>query len=221
MKNKSKALLLVVCAILLVAASVFGTLAYLTDQAAVKNTFTVGQVYLTLNETKVTEDGKPVPNADRVQENKYHLLPGHTYTKDPKVTVTKNSESAYVRMLATITYQAEADAVFGKYGVTNWLNIDTANWKVNGNPVTVKDETNGTISRTYEFRHVSVVPKNSNADTPLAPLFDTLTIPGAVTSEEMVYLNNMSISVVAHAIQSAGFGNADEAWIAFGTQHRG
>lgn len=44
MKTKSKALLLTLCAVLLVAASVLGTMAYLTSSAEVKNTFTVGKV---------------------------------------------------------------------------------------------------------------------------------------------------------------------------------
>jgi predicted ribosomally synthesized peptide with SipW-like signal peptide len=41
MKNAKKAILLTLCAILLVAGSVAGTLAYLTDRSSVENTFTV------------------------------------------------------------------------------------------------------------------------------------------------------------------------------------
>ncbi len=44
MKIRSKALLLPLCAILLVIVSALGTVAYLTSKAAVTNTFTVGQV---------------------------------------------------------------------------------------------------------------------------------------------------------------------------------
>lgn len=44
MKTRSKALLLTLCAVLLVAASVLGTMAYLTSTDEVTNTFTVGQV---------------------------------------------------------------------------------------------------------------------------------------------------------------------------------
>ena len=39
-----KSLLIVLCAVLLVAATVVGTLAFLTDRETVTNTFTVGDV---------------------------------------------------------------------------------------------------------------------------------------------------------------------------------
>ncbi|MFR6087431.1 MAG: SipW-dependent-type signal peptide-containing protein [Oscillospiraceae bacterium] len=86
-RNRIKPLLTLCCALLLVAAGVFGTLAYLTGTDTVNNTFTVGNVKITLDEAKVTTDGTPVEGADRVKANEYHLLPGHTYTKDPTVTV--------------------------------------------------------------------------------------------------------------------------------------
>ena len=49
MKNLKKALVLLLCAILLVVGSVMGTLAYLTSQDQVTNTFTVGNVEIDLS----------------------------------------------------------------------------------------------------------------------------------------------------------------------------
>ena len=83
MKTKSKALLLTLCAVLLVAASVLGTMAYLTSTDTVTNTFTVGSVAIKLDEAKANPDGTLVEGADRVKGNAYKLLPGHTYNKDP------------------------------------------------------------------------------------------------------------------------------------------
>ena len=100
-RNRIKPLLTLCCALLLVAAGVFGTLAYLTGTDTVNNTFTVGNVKITLDEAKVTTDGTPVEGADRVKANEYHLLPGHTYTKDPTVTVEEGSDLSYVRMKVT------------------------------------------------------------------------------------------------------------------------
>ena len=57
MKTKSKALLMTLCAVLLVAASVLGTMAYLTSTDEVENTFTVGNVKIALDEAKVNADG--------------------------------------------------------------------------------------------------------------------------------------------------------------------
>lgn len=105
-KTKTKALLMSLCAVLLVAASVLGTMAYLTDSKDVKNTFTVGNVAIKLDEAKVDEKGNLVKNqddtlADRVTQNEYKLLPNHTYVKDPTVTVLKPSVASYVRMKVT------------------------------------------------------------------------------------------------------------------------
>ena len=100
-RNRIKPLLTLCCALLLVAAGVFGTLAYLTGTDTVDNTFTVGNVKITLDEAKVTTDGTPVEGADRVKANEYHLLPGHTYTKDPTVTVKANSEACWLFVKVT------------------------------------------------------------------------------------------------------------------------
>ena len=96
MKKKTKALMLVLCAVLLVTASVLGTMAYLTSRDEVVNTFTVGKVAITLDEAKVDPDGTAVTPAERVKQNAYHLLPGHGYTKDPTVHVQANSEDSFI-----------------------------------------------------------------------------------------------------------------------------
>ena len=72
-----KSIALVMMAVLLVAASVMGTLAYLTSTDTVKNTFTVGKVAITLDEADVDVYGAPIENAARVRANEYKLIPGH------------------------------------------------------------------------------------------------------------------------------------------------
>ncbi len=96
MKTKTKALVLTVSAVLLVVATVFATVAFLTDTDAVTNTFTVGKVDITLDEAKVDEYGEPVADAARVQANEYKLIPGHTYTKDPTIHVAEGSEKCWL-----------------------------------------------------------------------------------------------------------------------------
>ncbi|MGN0715610.1 MAG: SipW-dependent-type signal peptide-containing protein, partial [Anaerovoracaceae bacterium] len=114
--SKKKALLMMVCAVMLVLVSVMGTMAYLTSTDEVVNTFTVGKVAITLDEAKANADGTLVPNADRVKANSYKLLPGHTYAKDPMVTVLAGSESSYIKMTVTFTKAAELDAIFAPTG---------------------------------------------------------------------------------------------------------
>ena len=229
MKIKHKALLLSLCAVLLVAATVFGTLAYLTDTEAVTNTFAVGSVGLSLDEADVKPDGTLDTN-DRVQANEYHLLPGHTYIKDPTVTVDAKSEDAYIRMVVKVENIDQlklalpdskyygADGVFLLQNlVTGW---DNNIWVYEGYTA---DGNNGI----YEFRYVGndienpgngIVVKSETA-TVLPDLFTHITVPGEIDNTHLAYLDNVNIVVTAHAIQADGFADADAAWTAFGTQH--
>lgn len=90
---KKKIVALVMCMVLLVAVSITGTLAYLTSTATVTNTFTVGNVSITMDESDVDDS---TPNQDRDTENSYKLLPGGTYSKDPTIHVANGSEPCYL-----------------------------------------------------------------------------------------------------------------------------
>ena len=212
MKTRSKALLLTLCAVLLVAASVLGTMAYLTSTDEVTNTFTVGQVKIKLDEAKANSDGSLVANADRVKANEYKLLPGHTYNKDPMVTVLNGSEPSYVKMTVTFSMANELDAIFAPGGanLTSIFNgYDGDNWIDKGN---TKDETANT--RTYEFWYKEAVGAPT-ADVALDALFDSITVPGTITNEQLATIEGMTITVNAYAIQADGFANAEAAWDAF------
>lgn len=94
---KMKKVLAMACAMALTAAiAVGGTLAYLTSTDNVTNTFTVGNVAITLDEAKVNPDGTPIAGEPRVDNNQYKLMPGHLYMKDPAVHVDANSEDSYL-----------------------------------------------------------------------------------------------------------------------------
>lgn len=212
MKTRSKALLLTLCAVLLVAATIFGTMAYLTSTDTVTNTFTVGKVNIKLDEAKANPDGSLVANADRVKANSYKLLPGHTYSKDPMVTVLSGSESSYVKMTVTFSKAKELDAIFAPDGANLtriFSGYDAANWIAKGN---TKDATANT--RTYEFWYKEAVAA-PDGDVALDALFDSITVPGEITNEQLATIEGMTITVNAYAIQADGFANADAAWAAF------
>ncbi len=207
-----KSIALVMMAVLLVAASVMGTLAYLTSKESVKNTFTVGKVKITLDEAKVDEDGKAIEGADRVKENSYKLMPGHEYTKDPTVTVKAGSEESYVRLLVTINNASQLKAVFGdsflpQNYVKGW---DSTAW-----PCVKTTSNNDDNTVTYEFRYKDVVSAGAD-DVKLGALFNSFWVPGEnMSADELDKLNGLEITVVAHAIQADGFANPDAAWEAF------
>lgn len=212
MKTAKKAMLMTLCAIILVVATVFGTMAYLTSTDEVVNTFTVGNVAIKLDEAKVNPDGSLVTGAARVKENSYKLLPGHTYTKDPTVTVVEGSEESYVRMKVTFNNANELDTIFAPDGanLTSIFNgYDSANWIAKGN---TEDATANT--RTYEFWYKEAVGAPT-ADVALDALFDSITVPGTITKDQLAKLADFKITVVAEAIQADGFANADAAWAEF------
>lgn len=67
---------------LLIGCAIGGTVAWLTDKTtAVVNTFTYGDINITLSETT---------------GNDYKIIPGVNITKDPKVTVKANSEDCWL-----------------------------------------------------------------------------------------------------------------------------
>lgn len=241
MKTKSKALLLTLCAVLLVAASVMGTMAYLTSTDEVNNTFTVGNVKITLDEAKVDTDGTPAAPAERVKANSYKLLPGHTYTKDPTVTVIKGSESSYVRMKVTFNNAAQiiamctdpdfADEITGVENafplirMVNFVEANAAKWNglvpdnmteaeemLGNTKYFVYDKTADTLTYYYYYTETVAAP---TADVVLPVLFDSITVPEWVTGDQLAELNNFKITAVAEAIQADGFANADAAWAAY------
>ena len=224
MKAYRKPLAMILCAFALVAVSIFGTMAYLTDTDAVTNTFTVGHVDIKLDEALVDEYGNTVTGegAKRVDANKYHLVPGHVYDKDPTVTVLKGSEEAYVRMLVTVENLKglkEAFAGHDEYFAGDVFLLqklcegwDPAKWLYEG----FDSDTS-----TYEFRYYEKVGawKGSTAEEKLEPLFETISLPGElINNAEMDMIKGVEIKVVAHAIQADTFDDDDKAWDAFGNQ---
>ena len=92
-KRISRVFLPICLLVVLAVVSIGSTVAYLTSSpAAVVNTFTVGDVDITLTETKYNgkdaddEDSYASAPAEGV-DNSYPMVPGKKYTKDPVVTV--------------------------------------------------------------------------------------------------------------------------------------
>jgi hypothetical protein len=181
----------------------------------VVNTFTVGNVDITVDEAPVTPDGEVIPGEDRVEGNDYHLIPGQTYTKDPTMTVKKGSEESYVRMMVTINCISQLRGIFGDGFLPHeYIDGKDSNiWVYNS---TVE---NGDNTVTYEFRYYKTVDAfEATEDIVLEPLFTSFTIPGELTGEQLATIADLEIRVEGHAIQTASFDNADAAWTAFGAQ---
>ena len=191
MKNAKKLILLALCAVLLVGASVMGTLAYLTSTDKVENTFTVGKVEITMDEADVDEYGVPVDGATRVQENEYKLIPGHTYTKDPTIHVAQGSEACYVFVkiengIAGIEGTAK---IADQLAANGWAQLATGSdiW----------------------YKGTAVDARNAAQDV---AVFGSFTIATTASGTDIANLASAKIIVTAYAIQADGFNSAVEAW---------
>ena len=124
-----KKLMTVLALVLVIAMSVAGTVAYLTSTDTVTNTFTVGNVEITLDEAKVDEYGVADTSATRVDKNDYKLIPGHTYTKDPTIHVADGSEDCWLFAKIENNLGTAATLTMG----TGWTEIDSTNhvWAYN------------------------------------------------------------------------------------------
>ena len=211
------------CAVLLVGATIAGTMAYLTSTKDVKNTFTVGQVGIELHETGETNRPDGTIGLD------LHLIPGKAVAKDPTVTILKDSEKCYVRMKVTVSNVEKLKKAFNGLTYTgvhgnniSYINDDVFNlhlivdgWKAEDWEYISHNE------GVYEFRYVGelasdgVIPQNTTKDTVLPALFTTITLPTDMTNELIQNLEDVDITVTAEAIQADTFADADDAWDAF------
>lgn len=208
MKTARKAIMLVLCVVLLVVASVMGTLAYLTDTEDVVNTFTVGKVAITLDETNLA------PNATGRTDvgNDYHLLPGKTYVKDPIVHVDAESDDSYIFIKvdnngveAIEETAADYTSVSAQILANGWTW-----WKNEGNV------------------HYFYQEYTKNQDDKNLEVFQQFKVGDAVTNEQLeafytaANTNNgqtKAVIVTAYAIQKTGFeDNVSGAWTALQNQ---
>ena len=205
MKSKRKALLMTLCAVLLVVASVFGTIAYLTDTEAVKNTFTVGQISMSMDEAKVNPDGTVVTGADRVQANEYHLLPGQTYSKDPVIHVDANSEDAYIFIVVDNNgVEAIEETAAGYTSVSAQILANGWTWWKNDGNVHYfyKEYTKGQNDKELEvFQQFKVGDSVTNEQ--LKAFYDDAAANNDVAK---------AVIVTAYAVQKAGFDSYEAAW---------
>lgn len=247
MTKMKKIALIAVCAMLLVCVTIGATVAYLTSTDKVENTFAVGKVKITLDEAQVDTEGNPVPGTDanpnpRVKENSYKLMPGHTYTKDPTVTVKSPSEESYVRLKVTFNNAADiialctdpefADEITGVENafplirMVNFVEANAAKWDgiIPDNMVDTEDmladakyfvKDGDTLTYYFYYKGTVAAPTD---DMKLPVLFDEITVPEWVTGDQLDALNNFKITAVAEAIQADGFADADAAWAAYAAQ---
>lgn len=194
MKTARKALMLILCAALLVSATVMGTLAYLADDDAVTNSFTVGNVAIVLDEADVDGSKTNVTTDGRDQANKYHLIPGSSYVKDPTVHVDAESEKAW--LFVKVENGIEAIEAAGENG-TIATQLGANGWTL------VAGETN-----IYAYKDIATPGKDY-------VVFESFEITG---DADVAQYTNATINVTAYAIQAENFKTSAAAWDAYAAQ---
>ena len=172
MKNFRKVIAMVLVLALTVAMSVAGTIAYLKDTDNAKNTFTVGNIDITLNEDERKDDGKvDVFTNDKIllpivgsaqgdteevttPEGTVVNVPTAANWQDKIVTVTNNkfSQDAWVRVVFAFPADMD-DAVSAAEMMLHWNHdgAETVAWKRvdNGAAVEIDDKEYNLYTYTY------------------------------------------------------------------------
>lgn len=186
MKKKIVSVCLVVC--LLATAIIGTTLAYFTDTAEVTNTFTVGDVTITMDEAPVNPYGEVQPGA-RVTENTYKLIPGRSYTKDPTIHVGADSEDCYL----FVTIDNGISAVIEDLELSGWYNAGSYYYYIGTGDGADADG--------------KVVSGGSDVK-----VFSSFTVLTTVDADALGAVAGNKIVVNAYAVQADGFDSATEAW---------
>ena len=192
MKKQKKILGAALSLVLVALCAVGGTLAWLTDKTdTVTNTFTVGNVSLTLKEHSLNDDGKTLSNTwlDEGKGNTYHLIPGTTYGKDPTVTIGETSEDCWVFL------KVKASTTLSNY-LTYTLDSAWQQYKdANGNPV--------------DGVYYQAQPQTKN--TVLNVLQNkTVTVSDALNTETVI--SDLTLAFTACAVQSANVTTVADAY---------
>ena len=216
---KKKSILMAAIAVMLVAVLVVGgTLAYFTDTKSATNTFTMGNVKITLDESNVND-----PDGNRVTSNEYTgMLPGIQYKKAPVVTNT-GKNGAYVRAVVTI-----------ENGM-NWLGLYNENvWTAPQAEAFMKLICNkmGEGWSLEDYDYVTNAERGSTdfvavlkydgvlaAGKATTAMFENIMLPANATANDIstrVAQNGVfHIDVVAQAIQADGFTSWNDAFAVF------
>lgn len=198
---KLKQILAIVLSVALVACiSVAATVAYLTSTTEqVTNTFTVGDIEITLDENTVDENGKMITTSPAVtHENDYHLYPGSEYDKNPTVHITdKNSENSWI-------FVAVKNEILG---IEDETKIAT---QIEENGWDMLYELNDGVFTVYYMEY-----DKTSTDKDLE-VFSTFKIKESVNNTTLADYQGKQILVKAYAIQKTNLTTADAAWKALG-----
>ena len=200
--NKKKTI--IAAAVLLMVFVVGGTIAYFTDTDTKTNTFTIGNVDITL-----TEDGWDAladTNNNDIPDVAEDMMPGESVTKDPLINnvSTKNPAYVFVKVevpCTTIVAPATTSEELFTYTVNaGWTELSSAQ---------VACTSGGTATHVYYYGSagtLTALAKAANASTPTSttnPVFSNITLLSTLKGNEGL-TGNKEVVVTGYGIQTEG-----------------
>lgn len=204
MKKKSIALTLT-AVMLALAVGIGGTIAYFTSTTdKVTNTFTSGNVAITLDEAKVVKNGDIwEATENRVKENTYEVVyPGANLPKDPTIHVSDGSQEAYVGMKVVVTKASVWKAALEAKNIaldTVVKGHDEDKWARVVEPVFVYDKDEDIDTVTYFYMYKTTVTAGDDCT-----LFTNVVIPKAFDNDELAAIDGFTMTATGYAIQAQG-----------------
>lgn len=221
--NMKKIAILALSLCMIAAIAVTGTIAYFTDTDENNNTFSFGNVDITLDEAPVEKneenDQYEEVEGDRVTENEYPLIyPGATLPKDPTIHNEGDSD-AYVRVKVRVERGINwMHPVYGKGWAEyedNFMAMinDTlgTGWEIVDTYALIGDEN-------YIEYTINYTPRLEAGEDTTA-VFTEIYIPTTLTNEIVnTYIGEYpaltAIDIYAEAVQAEGFTSVEEAFAA-------
>lgn len=185
-----KTLIAITAVVLVLFCTVGATLAWLVATTGeVKNTFTYGDIDITLTETfnkDLNNDG-----SNDTWEGK--MVPGNELSKDPKVTVKGGSEDCW--LFVKVTKANNPDAYLTYSIATGWTQLTDGS---------------GNVISDFYYREVS----SSAADQSFSVLTDDkVTVKNNVTKANLTAITkNPTLTFQAYAVQKDNVATAYAAW---------
>lgn len=179
----TKTLIVALAVMLVIGCAVGGTLAWLTDTTnQVTNTFTVGNIDISLAETKTD----------------FKMVPGATIDKDPKVTVKARSEACW--LFVKVTESDNLDSFISYTIASGWTELTGVAGVSGVYYREVADLSTSTTDEVYSVLANDQVTVNENVTK---DMMDDITAGTAA---------NPTLTFKAYAVQRAGVATAAEAW---------
>lgn len=218
-KNRKKLIAGALSICLVAAVAIGGTMAYLTDSEKVTNTFSVGDLDITLTEPEWDDetDGKD-------------LVPGDTEKKDPTITAVEHDSYMRVIMeiqdkegnaitdkdrldliLKTIRYASPALSEDSSYSLNDLNTVPTVNSDFT--LVADKSSSDTNVTGVYYYNYNDVLKEQATAT-----LFTNIVIPTDWNQTQLQKLGEYKIVIQAQAIQTDNFEDAAAAFTALDTE---